>query len=400
MRWSVLVGLMTFLTALALSPILVSAATWRVEKDGSGSFTVIQDAVDAAASGDTVQIGAGRFDEKTYVTSPGWSDSVRVLVTQYELTIIGSGPETVIGQAIPWTSEQGDHKGIVASDYFGNYFIRISDLRFENMRDAIYTSHESIGQNRVSVTGCEFFHNEYSMALIGDGGGVEVSTCSFDFMPNSGVHLIAWNQSSIEVGDCSFRLNKPVSQKSMSLINVANAVIDSCSFSGGSTGISAGFGGPVVVRNCLFDGQSNVAFYPDIMSNMSIEDCTFSNQTRVLTSSVSDNQVEIKNSVIENVSDCSILMSYVGSLTVRNCDLAGGARGAVYVQDIPNCTTPIHLDMANNYWGTSDPDNITLLIRDGTDSDQACYFIDYEPFLPTTTPTEKKSFGDFKTMFR
>ena len=38
----------------------VAARTWRVEKDGSGDFTVIQDAVDAAAAGDTIRIGPGR----------------------------------------------------------------------------------------------------------------------------------------------------------------------------------------------------------------------------------------------------------------------------------------------------------------------------------------------------
>jgi hypothetical protein len=37
--------------------------TWSVEKDGSGDFSVIQDAVEAAAPGDTIQIGEGRFED-------------------------------------------------------------------------------------------------------------------------------------------------------------------------------------------------------------------------------------------------------------------------------------------------------------------------------------------------
>ena len=41
---------------------LVYAKTWTVEKDGSGDFEIIQDALDAAADGDTVLVGAGRYD--------------------------------------------------------------------------------------------------------------------------------------------------------------------------------------------------------------------------------------------------------------------------------------------------------------------------------------------------
>lgn len=42
------------LLALACS---AHATTWRVEKDGTGDFTIIQDALDAAADADTVLVG-------------------------------------------------------------------------------------------------------------------------------------------------------------------------------------------------------------------------------------------------------------------------------------------------------------------------------------------------------
>ncbi len=32
------------------------ARAWRVERDGSGDFAVIQDAVDAASAGDTIEM--------------------------------------------------------------------------------------------------------------------------------------------------------------------------------------------------------------------------------------------------------------------------------------------------------------------------------------------------------
>jgi len=48
-----------------LSPSADGAVLY-VEKDGTGDFTIIQDAIDAAGDGDTIQIGAGRFNDYIY----------------------------------------------------------------------------------------------------------------------------------------------------------------------------------------------------------------------------------------------------------------------------------------------------------------------------------------------
>src|SRR6056297_2632943 len=70
------------LGALMVLASLAPAATWTVERDGTGDFTVIQEAVDVAADGDTIRIGPGRYDEKTLFVTPGWSEFVRVIVRQ------------------------------------------------------------------------------------------------------------------------------------------------------------------------------------------------------------------------------------------------------------------------------------------------------------------------------
>ncbi len=59
-RRTAIVFLATGLLAIASGS---QARTWRVERDGSGDFVVIQDAVDAASPGDVIQLGPGRFDE-------------------------------------------------------------------------------------------------------------------------------------------------------------------------------------------------------------------------------------------------------------------------------------------------------------------------------------------------
>ncbi len=83
---------------LAVLGLLLTAAapatgrTWTVERDGSGDFAVIQDAVDAASSGDVIAIGAGRFDEYQEVQGGAHWFDVHVLIPDgMSLTFEGRG---------------------------------------------------------------------------------------------------------------------------------------------------------------------------------------------------------------------------------------------------------------------------------------------------------------------
>jgi len=87
---------------LVLVSLPIHAATWHVAKDGSGDFTVIQDAVDAASPGDTIHIHAGRYEEMVE-NFDMWGDgsyfaNPHVAVTKDDLTFIGDGADvTLIG---------------------------------------------------------------------------------------------------------------------------------------------------------------------------------------------------------------------------------------------------------------------------------------------------------------
>jgi len=74
------------------------AATWRVELDGSGDFTTIQDAIDAAAPGDSILVGAGEFvDTRAIELWPGRRSTATVVTSG--LVIRGAGAEeTIVGE--------------------------------------------------------------------------------------------------------------------------------------------------------------------------------------------------------------------------------------------------------------------------------------------------------------
>lgn len=85
------------LVAASIGVAVVSeAATFRVARDGSGDFSVIAEAVDAAASGDTISIAAGDYPETPPYQAQGGILNVVAWVTQSELTVIGDDRDAVI----------------------------------------------------------------------------------------------------------------------------------------------------------------------------------------------------------------------------------------------------------------------------------------------------------------
>ena len=384
------------------APGQAEAKTWHVEKDGSGDYTIIQEAVDAAASGDTIRIGPGRYNDRRLYTYPGWSDSVIVTVFQYELTLIGSGPATILGQNFPWTLEQGWPKAINTGHIAGNHMLHVSRLRIENMAQGIYMSYEQTAKNNATISDCEFYNCHTAIWAQGNAGQLDIARCSFAYQPRDGTFISAWDHRNLTITDCSFLLLEffPWGQGSINLTSVEYANIRNCDFTNGRYAIVVAYCEQTDISDCRFYNQDNVAFGPGIASRITLENSQFFNVGTVASTGSGDNHISMRQSIINDVKSRSFHVMYVGSLDVQDCNLDHGSEGAVVVADTYGCTTPTHLDFRNNYWGTDNPDSIQAWIRDYNDSDQACYIIDYEPFRGVSTPTEKTSLGGVKAMFR
>jgi len=388
--------------AIVLSSVQAGARTWRVEKDGSGDFEIIQDAVDVAASGDTVRVGLGRFADMHWVVVPGWSDSVCVRIEQEELTLIGSGPETIIGPDEPWGEIQGRRKGVVVGDYWGNRSVTISGLSVENMAVAFYMSYESIEGELVGISECTFRDNNIAVYLLGNGGGAVISGCEFNDMVGSGYLIAAWNQGDLDVEDCRFELSyyNLDSQRIMACTGVRDLDVRRCDFLEGVTGFNIAYCEAARFESCLFVGQRYQAIFLMVENVVQVSGCKFEEQACVARSQSDLVDLTLSDCAFEGIDEAAFDISYIGSLTVNGCDLQGGVDGIVNITDITNCDEVVTLDMTGNYWGTADADSIEALIRDNSDSPDACYLVDYSGFLSESTPTEKKSLGDLKSLFR
>jgi hypothetical protein len=380
---------------------VAEARTWWVLKDGTGDFTVIQDAVDAAASGDTIRIGPGRFDERRIVSVPGWTELVCILVPQTELTLIGSGDQTIVGPEEPWDSTQGVPRGLVAGAYWGNQRIMVEGICFENNGLGIY----EVGADAV-IRNCVFRYNWQSVGL-GDQSASKsllIEDCRFEYVAHDGWHVALFYFPEIVMRRCMLVLRPYIvgerTQRHVTLMGVANGLVEQCLFFGGSVGFHAAEGGRSTVRECTFDGQYILGASVGVGASGAIERCTFRNQK--LISDLYDSYVtlEMYDTVIENVSDRSFYISSAGSVTVNNCDIAKGERGAVYIRGRTDPIPPTVLDMTNNYWGTDDPDSIAAWIHDWHDDPTAPFIVQYEPYRVHSTPVRQESLGGIRNLFR
>jgi len=137
------------LGVLGLGLVLADGAqarTWTVAKDGSGDATVIQDALDMAAPGDTVLVGAGRYDSFQYVPVYNGVLQIIAFVRKDSLTVRGVDRDAVIlGPEVPIPGSGDEVYAGVRIDY-DLRGVRVERLTLEGMTDGIYAG----GEVRVS----------------------------------------------------------------------------------------------------------------------------------------------------------------------------------------------------------------------------------------------------------
>lgn len=146
------------------SPIPMTRATHSVNRTDGGDFTTIQAAVDAAASGDIIEVDAGTYRE-------------HVIITGKSLTIKGEDPSTTI--------IDGDEIGVGINLMSSNN--RIENMRVRNSEHGIKISSS---ENNI-ITNCHLVYNSFT--------GIRFSgVCRYNSITNS---LCSRNEYGIRLYD-------------------------------------------------------------------------------------------------------------------------------------------------------------------------------------------------------
>ncbi len=380
-----------FLVTMCLA-IDARAKTWLVELDGSGDFTDIQPAVDAAAVGDTIHIGPGRFDTFHPIVAPGWTEDTIVGVLKDNLTFIGSGKDVTFLGPAAYYGPYGAHPKVFCS--FGGLDAVIRDMTIENAKDGIYW-HEGT----LAIQSCLFRGrdpNFFAVYLFVDNGSVR--DCDFDLVGGGG--------SAIGI------LN---SQGNVQGLEVSNCIIEGAQF-----GVRVGYGAPNIhirdtTMNVTFTGVVFESYSTGTVSRCHIAGAQESGLVATTGSTVGivDSEVDGgrqglyvsaggtitgSQTIVANTTFAALGLSSAGQISITGSHILPTAGWAVYCY--PFNWSPISIDLTGNYWGTTDSASIAASIHDNDDDPAIPHTVVYTPYANGPVPSETTTWGDLKALFR
>jgi hypothetical protein len=355
------------------------AATWRVEKDGSGHFTVIQDALDAAAPGDTILIGPGRFDSmRRYDLLLNGAGVAGVMwVTVPDLTIVGSGPEsTIVGPAVYVAEFENEDTTSVTVDAGANCEIR--GIWFENTRYEVAIYAATLLEDCKVTRGP--FRTDHS---------VELAYCSdvvirrVEFLNTGGINTFP-GVSDLLIEDCTFEDSSDWSYAIQISNGTPKVTVRNCTLTGGGGGIQ--YSGTGVVEDCVFRGQRGTSLEVVGGGHMVARRCHVGVTRTPIASTIG--RLELYDSVLEGGTRETILST--AEIYVRNSHILNVGGNSVLGR---TQVAGEYIDVRHNWWGTHDPAQVEAWIDDkyGT--------VLWDPINDMPIPTESESMSGLKGKF-
>lgn len=375
--WVVLAAAAIFFVAAELA----HARTWRVRKDGTGDFTAIQPAINAASAGDTIEIGPGRYTENAPFSPFGnWSEPTYVAVTKDNLTIRGTERDAaIIGPPVKNVVGFGP-MGIVTGGAVST--IRVENLTVENLYDGMYL----IGN--ATVEGCLSRSCSAGIAAFTEVGLV-VRNCVFEL---NGDGVWSYQVPTMLVQACTF-VN---SHEGISIVRTTNAVVSSCQFSDGTVGLEYERSNGTVT-GCSFANVFSTAVVSNDRSVVTVVGNVITNGQAGVIATLGGHITGSQN-LIQGTTYAAALLDSRGTMDFHNNDLLPASGYGARVENFVD-PGPYQLDLTNNYWGVETEAEVAALIWDGADDPTIPVLIQYAPFSVRSVPTTESSFGGLKARF-
>ncbi len=362
------------------------AGSWSVEQDGTGDFTVIQDAVDAAADGDTIYIGPGLYQD-THDYDPPGGGVIQVVVSWddlRELIFIGSGMDQVI--VGPDTYSPVGPSGFY---HVSEANVFVEGIWFQNC----YQSFTTLGG--FEVRNCRF-SDTHTGAHSYWAGGANFTILGSEFYRQQGLGASGvgiWTGAHLTMENCYFEDAK------FYLQGITDFNINNCE--------SVGRIGDFVASNgqytsCQAEVSSNKALYIDSGSQVIIQDSVFSvSDTGTKNISISGSStVQMYGNVFNGGSYTSLeILSEPTVVGSGNHFFKGTASYSIILQ---YWTNPLlgEVDLRNNYWGTDNPALVAAWILDGADDPEIAIEVQYLPMADGPMPTESMTLDGLKALYR
>jgi hypothetical protein len=387
----------TFVLSLT-SP--TQARTWRVERDGSGDFTTIQPAINAASSGDLIEIGPGEFRQYTHID--GDPNYVAFAYVTKNLSITGAGMgTTVIGPAdVTDFAPEVDVRGVLLV----GFRLQVAELTIENIPGVgISTQRGRLEMDRCEIRNCNragvygsFVSGGWIRDCVFQGGGVLSSTCALGFDEPS---------LAVDVGYCTFRNNHGLGLGAWRA-GTRDIDIHDCEFEAGAVGVKFSDGASGYLHRCRISGMSDCGVWLYSCGSVVIEENEIAATEGTLNEAIAIWYPAEYLAIIHNVvtSSGSVLgiPDSIGNTDIRANHFLRTSDTAwwVHTSFYHNSSNPYYIHLENNYWGTNDTALLDQWIYDGNDNDDIDLYVDYLPLADGPVQSEITTWGALKSLFR
>lgn len=381
---------------LALS--LLTGATWRVEQDGSGDFSVIQDAMSSAASGDTILVGPGRYADFHPRSYPQIGAAQAIMSGPsggVDVTVIGHGAhETVIGPEVETLTVDGAPAVGLLTGSMGSGST-FENLVFENLLHAVSLS------GSATFRGCVFRRCERNFIRL---GGATVPVLRIEDSVFDGTDKD--NQNTAIAGHFASHIEKLEIEESrftglfnaVELRECTDGSIQGCTFDDIAWyGVDLTYGCNVRMVDCSMK-QIGTRAVQVSRSQASLIRCSFGPEADIQLQTIAGSTVRAFDCTFDSASYVTISICRDCVVDVNYSNIAGGSYSAV----LSTATTIRRetMDFTNCHWGTFDRDAIEAMIRySSVDDSVSLARIDFEPFLESPVRTSQSTVGSFKASF-
>ena len=358
------------------------ARTWRVARDDSGDFMTVGEAVDAAASGDTISIAPGIYPETPEYQTPGRLVNAVAYVTQSELTIIGDVNDVVIlgGDTQAPNRELGPTGIVVATGS-----IRLRGVTVRNSASGIDANGEW-----VDVEDCNFVGGWQGVGSVLTGM-TTVRNCVFVGHEDAGVMVYEVRGApGAIVENCEFVDNGLGID-----FQPPNCIVRDSSFNGGIVGVQVSFGGSGLIERCTFGNHKNYGVIGTGGSQVFLTECFFDLD---MSTNVSVNgYLEGSGNHLAGGTWATLQFNKLSTINFHGNHILNAGGWSVRAWSGPE---PIkHFDLSGNYWGTTDTAQMDEWIYDRNDRDTYWAIVDYMPMADQPIPTDASSVGRLKASF-
>lgn len=369
------------------------ARTWRVEKDGTGDFTVLYEAADACAAGDTILIGPGRFEEYRREPDYLWNAYCCIHLRVSGVTLIGSGVETT---TIGFEHYDPHHEHfVIGISCNNNNDLKVQDITVSGVKEGIHFEGPCLivensnfvecnlgvataSQETTVLNQCRFLESQSRGVFGAHPDGVAITECEFAdglHYSISGVGGSGWVVRDTEIHDCSGGVQ----------------------FEQGAVG---------VVERCYVQIAGGTAPPIGLLSGsvFSLYDNVFTGEHWAASFLTNGTVVTAYNNTFQGGDYTAIEIGSTPMDFHGNHILNGGGMSVLALWQRGSLSAPYDLDLSGNFWGTTDAAQIAAWIDDYNDHppmDNYHYVIvDFEPYEDQPVQTEQTSWGTVKSLFR